>query len=83
MPCVAFEHTILASERGKAVHASDRSATVTGGDFDVVLLLCGGEPFYYVYEVPAVVRSGCVQECNWFATENELRSFLNVTGVCM
>jgi hypothetical protein len=30
MPCVGFEHTIPASERAKTVHASDRSATVTG-----------------------------------------------------
>jgi hypothetical protein len=30
MPLVEFELTIPASERGKAVHASDRSATVTG-----------------------------------------------------
>jgi hypothetical protein len=30
MPYVGFEPTILASERAKAVHALDRSATVTG-----------------------------------------------------
>jgi hypothetical protein len=30
MPCVGFEPKIPASERGKIVHASDRSATVTG-----------------------------------------------------
>jgi hypothetical protein len=30
MPWVGFEHTILASEQAKAVHALDRSATVTG-----------------------------------------------------
>jgi hypothetical protein len=31
MPLVEFEHTIPASEQAKAVHALDRSATVTGG----------------------------------------------------
>jgi hypothetical protein len=31
MPCVAFETTIPTSERAKAVHALDRSATLTGG----------------------------------------------------
>jgi hypothetical protein len=30
MPCVGFEPTIPASERGKTVHASGRSVTVTG-----------------------------------------------------
>jgi hypothetical protein len=30
MPCVALEHTILASEREKTVHASDSSVKVTG-----------------------------------------------------
>jgi hypothetical protein len=30
MPCLAFEPTIPASERAKAVHVLDRSATVTG-----------------------------------------------------
>jgi hypothetical protein len=30
MPWVEFEPTIPASERGKTVHSSDRSATVTG-----------------------------------------------------
>jgi hypothetical protein len=30
MPCVGYEPTIPASERGKTVHALDRSATVTG-----------------------------------------------------
>jgi hypothetical protein len=30
MPCVGFEPTIPASERAKAVHSLDRSATVTG-----------------------------------------------------
>jgi hypothetical protein len=30
MPWVGFEPTIQASERAKAVHALDRSATVTG-----------------------------------------------------
>jgi hypothetical protein len=31
MPEAAFETTITASERAKTVHASDHSATVTGG----------------------------------------------------
>jgi hypothetical protein len=30
MPWLGFEPTIAASERAKAVHVSDRSATVTG-----------------------------------------------------
>jgi hypothetical protein len=30
MTCVGFEHTIPASETAKTIHASDRSATVTG-----------------------------------------------------
>jgi hypothetical protein len=30
MRCVGFQPTIPASERAKAVHALDRSATVTG-----------------------------------------------------
>jgi hypothetical protein len=30
MPRVVFEPTITASEQAKTVHASDRSATVTG-----------------------------------------------------
>jgi hypothetical protein len=30
MPCMGFEPTIPASEREKAVHVLDRSATVTG-----------------------------------------------------
>jgi hypothetical protein len=30
MPCVGFDPTIPASERGKTVHVLDRSATVTG-----------------------------------------------------
>jgi hypothetical protein len=30
MPLVGFETTVPASERAKAVHALDRSATVTG-----------------------------------------------------
>jgi hypothetical protein len=35
MPCVGFEPTISASERAKTVHALDRSATVTGSEFDL------------------------------------------------
>jgi hypothetical protein len=31
---VEFEHTIPASARAKAVHALDRSATVTGSDIN-------------------------------------------------
>jgi hypothetical protein len=30
MPWVGFEHTILASERAKRIHALDRAATLTG-----------------------------------------------------
>jgi hypothetical protein len=41
MPCVGFEHTIPASERAKAVHALDRSATVTG--------IGATLPFYFYY----------------------------------
>jgi hypothetical protein len=41
MPYAGFEPTIPVSERAKTVHASDRSATVTG-DFRVYLWLIIG-----------------------------------------
>jgi hypothetical protein len=40
MPRVGLEPTILASERAKAVHALDRSTTVTGGIISVFILIC-------------------------------------------
>jgi hypothetical protein len=39
MPCVVFEPTIPASERAKTVHTLDRSATVTGLPFYLLLTL--------------------------------------------
>jgi hypothetical protein len=39
MPWVVFEPTIPASERAKTVHALDRSATVTGDNYEYLLVI--------------------------------------------
>jgi hypothetical protein len=44
MPWVGFEPKVPASERAKAVHALDRSATVTGNEkFAVSILILIGQ----------------------------------------
>jgi hypothetical protein len=46
MPCVGFETTIPSSERAKSVHASDRSATVTGNATFTYIHLINVHPFW-------------------------------------
>jgi hypothetical protein len=48
-----------------------------------VVLLCGAASVYYVYELPAVVPSGCVQGCSWLCYGEWTEVPPNVTGyVC-
>jgi hypothetical protein len=50
MPCVfGFEPAIPASERAKTVHALDRLATVTGGEF-IILVVIINNKYYGIYD---------------------------------
>jgi hypothetical protein len=50
MPCVGFETMILASERAKTVHASDRSATVTGNGLILLKIMSGWFRVFQIVE---------------------------------
>jgi hypothetical protein len=58
MPCAGFEPTIPASEQAKTVHASDRSATVTGVPIIYLHLFIG----LYKDSVSKLVKSELVKD---------------------
>jgi hypothetical protein len=61
MPYVGLELTIPASERAKTVHASDRSATVTGDHPTNFRKICIHKMSLFINERPSLALAQCLR----------------------